>query len=344
MRDQQIVRRARLPQVVDAVFVAAITLLWATPHPSPAGESSQTTQRVATAFVGRPDGLLLTAFHVVKDAKEIAVSCPESGKANASVEQFSQANDLAILRVAEGKTPTYLSIAEQKATGLGEQVLTIGYPAPNVLGREAKLTNGVISSLSVAGDVTYMQISVPVHPGNSGGALINESGEVVGVVVATASTLPFLRETGTLPQNVSWAVKAAFAVPLFDQPPRVPPIAQRTEIIRRALRATCFVTVSVESPLPGAAAKRDGGLAGTTWSGVDTHRIPMRVVFESGGQVRLSLAKQWLVGTWRQDGDDVHFEVNDGYVKYEGAVFGSSMNGSARNRVGASWRWRIERE
>ncbi len=217
-----------------------------TPPGSGARAESKTIQRVGTAFVVRPDAFLLTAFHVVKDAKQIEVSCPESGKANAWVEQFSEANDLAVLRVAEGRTPTYLSIADQKSVSLGEHVFTIGYPAPNVLGSEAKFTEGVISSLSVGGDVGYMQISVPVQPGNSGGPLINGSGEVVGVVIATASALSFLKGTGTLPQNVSWAVKGAFAVPLFDPPPRSPRIADRGAVVRHALKATCSVTASVE--------------------------------------------------------------------------------------------------
>ena len=208
---------------------------------------SKTIDHVGTAFVVRPDGFLLTAFHVVKGAKEIEISCPESGKAKAWMEQFSEANDLAILRMAEGKTPTYLSIADQKSVRLGDQVFTIGFPVPTLLGGEAKFTEGVISSLSVGGDAGFMQISVPVQPGNSGGPLLNRSGDVVGVVVATASALSFLKGTGALPQNVSWAVKTAFAVPLFDAPPRSPLISERGMAVDHALKATCFVTASVES-------------------------------------------------------------------------------------------------
>jgi S1-C subfamily serine protease len=208
---------------------------------------TKTIQRVGTAFVVRPDGFLLTAFHVVKDAKEVEISCPETGKATAWVEKFSEANDVAVLRVAEGRTPTYLSLADQKSVSLGEQVFTIGYPAPDILGGEAKFTDGVVSSLSVGGDAGYMQISVPVQPGNSGGPLLNRSGEVVGVVVATASALSFLKGTGSLPQNVSWAVKGAFAVPLFDLPPAAPRVADHGSAVRRAVKATCSVTASVEA-------------------------------------------------------------------------------------------------
>ena len=143
-----------------------------------------------------------------------------------------------MLGVTGGKTPTYLSLADPKSVSLGEQVFTIGYPAPGLFGAEAKFTEGVISSLSVGGDAGYMQISVPVHPGNSGGPLINASGEVVGVVIATASALSFVKDTGTLPQNISWALKGSFAVPLFDAPPRLARAPDRAAAIRRTLKAT----------------------------------------------------------------------------------------------------------
>jgi len=216
------------------------------PATSTRAEAKTAIQQVGTAFVVRPDGYLLTAFHVVKGAKEIEISCPEIGKVAALVERFSEANDLALLRLVEGRTPTYLSLADQRSVNLGEQVFTIGYPAPDLLGNEAKFNEGTISSLSVGGDAGYMQISVPVHPGNSGGALLNRSGDVVGVVIATASALNFLKGTGTLPQNVSWAVKGAFAVPLFDSPPPSPRITDRGAVVRRAVKATCSVTASAD--------------------------------------------------------------------------------------------------
>jgi serine protease Do len=69
--------------------------------------------------------------------------------------------------------------------GLGDAVFTIGYPTPDLLGTDPKYTNGTVSALSgLRGDASYPQISVPIQPGHSGGPLINEEGDVIGVVVA----------------------------------------------------------------------------------------------------------------------------------------------------------------
>jgi S1-C subfamily serine protease len=192
--------RARLLSVVEALEKARRTTLaedikqqiatFASTPPtatsqapsSPAGVRSEgkSIQRVGTAFAVNSDGILITAFHVVKGAKVIELACPEIGTERAVIERFSVANDLAVLRISQRKTPSYLSIADQKSVTLGQQVFTIGYPAPDMLGSEAKFTEGVVSSLSVGGDAGYMQISVPVQPGNSGGPLLNGSGEVLG--------------------------------------------------------------------------------------------------------------------------------------------------------------------
>lgn len=57
-----------------------------------------------------------------------------------------------------------------------------------------------------------MQISVPVHPGNSGGPLVTEDGELAGVILSTAKAEQFFAATGVLPQNVNWAVRSVLGV------------------------------------------------------------------------------------------------------------------------------------
>jgi S1-C subfamily serine protease len=84
---------------------------------------------------------------------------------------------------------------------------------------------GEIASLSGAGDdPRYFQISVPVQPGNSGGALVDERGNVIGIVSAKLDAGAALAASGALPENVNYAVKSSF---LLSFPESVPAISTR---------------------------------------------------------------------------------------------------------------------
>jgi S1-C subfamily serine protease len=194
-----------------------------------------------TAFVVRPDGTLLSAFHVVQDAKNITVTCPDGPPIPGTVETMASTNDLAVLRISR-PTPSFLSLARPRSVRTGDAVFTIGFPATTILGSEPKFTDGSVSALSgPAGEATLLQITVPVQPGNSGGALLNNEGQVVGIVTSSAAIRPFITATGTLPQNINWAVKADYALPLFEQPAIQPLAASRTDAIDRGTKATCQI-------------------------------------------------------------------------------------------------------
>ena len=106
-----------------------------------------------------------------------------AGLISAKVVKVDAANDLALLK-AEGRFAA-LPVAASRGVKLGGTVATVGFPNIGLQGFAPKLAKGEIASLSGAGDdARYFQISVPVQPGNSGGALVDERGNVVGVVSA----------------------------------------------------------------------------------------------------------------------------------------------------------------
>jgi len=89
-------------------------------------------------------------------------------------------------------------------------VAAIGLPNIGLQGFAPKLAKGEIASLSGAqDDPRYFQISVPVQPGNSGGTLVDERGNVVGVVSAKLSARAALSTSGALPDNVNYEVKSS---------------------------------------------------------------------------------------------------------------------------------------
>jgi S1-C subfamily serine protease len=85
-----------------------------------------------------------------------------------------------------------------------------------------KLAKGEIAAISgFRDDPRYFQISVPTQPGNSGGALVDERGDVVGVVCAKLNAAAAILATGAVPENVNYAVKSTFLLGFLESAPEV---------------------------------------------------------------------------------------------------------------------------
>jgi S1-C subfamily serine protease len=169
-----------------------------------------------TGFFVSNDGYLVTNFHVIDGATSIIVVIPtDKRELKAVVVQSDPANDVAVLKVdaSTEAIPIAPSFNEVK----GEEVLTLGYPLIALQGQEQKATFGHINALSgIQNDIRFVQIDVPIQPGNSGGPLLNAKGEVVGVVTATLDQIVALRASGSLPQNVNYAVKIDYIIPALN--------------------------------------------------------------------------------------------------------------------------------
>jgi S1-C subfamily serine protease len=115
-----------------------------------------------------------------------------------------------------------LLIAASRTMKLGGTVATVGFPDISLQGFAPKLAKGEIASLSgVQDDPRYFQISVPVQPGNSGGALVDERGNVIGIVSAKLNASAALAASGALPENVNYAVKSSFLLSFLESVPDV---------------------------------------------------------------------------------------------------------------------------
>lgn len=175
-----------------------------------------------SGFFITQDGYFVTNYHVIRDASEIQLRDQKGRLHNAEVIRTDKANDLAILK-AEGNF-SYLPIANSRGIRRGSSVITVGYPHIDVQGLEPKVTEGIINSLSGIGDDPRVyQISAPVQAGNSGGPLVTNEGNVIGVVVSKLSASTMFKETGDIPQNVNYAVKSNYlseviaSIPELDQ-------------------------------------------------------------------------------------------------------------------------------
>ncbi len=199
-------------RIIGSVY-GATALLFLLSHPAWADLEIEST---GSGFVISKGGHVLTNHHVIKDCQQVRVTLPSGSGEAAIVMGTDQRNDLALL-----KLPTYqpkvASFREGRGVRQGDSVVALGFPLRGLLGSGANLTTGTISALAGPGDDTrYLQITAPIQPGNSGGPLLDQSGNVVGVIVAKLDAIRVARATGDIPQNVNFAINAALARPFLD--------------------------------------------------------------------------------------------------------------------------------
>lgn len=165
-------------------------------------------------------GYLVTAYHVIEGARKFSILLPDKSVISAQIVAADKANDLAILSAPLPMSASRgIAIAKAPAS-LGATVFTVGFPHPDMLGLKPKFTSGQVSSTAgLADDPRIFQISTPVQSGNSGGPLVNQNGEVVGVISAKLSATVVLEKTGDLPQNINYAVKARYLQGLLADVP-----------------------------------------------------------------------------------------------------------------------------
>ena len=193
--------------------------------PSAGGDSSAASiaqarpESSGTGFFITEDGYLITNQHVAGNGAQVRL-VTEAGLISANVVKVDAANDLALLKV-EGKFEP-LPVVSSRVVKLGSTVATVGFPNIGLQGFAPKLAKGEIAALSGAqDDPRYFQISVPVQPGNSGGALVDEHGNVVGVVSAKLNVAAAVATSGALPENVNYAVKSSFLLSFLESVPEV---------------------------------------------------------------------------------------------------------------------------
>lgn len=165
-------------------------------------------------------GYLVTASHVITDAKRIAVYDEGVLVGSATVVANDPANDLAVLKFKpKGATRLKILAIATKAPVLGRRVITIGYPEPDNLGQHIKVTSGEISSLAgYQDDLRFLQVSIPFQPGNSGGPVIAPDGAVVGI--AQSKLMRFDdNDSEPAPEMVNYAVKASYLRPMLEDLP-----------------------------------------------------------------------------------------------------------------------------
>lgn len=162
-------------------------------------------------IVSRERGLVLTNKHVVRGCAAVKVRTAGGESRAATVRALDQDDDLALIETRLPGGPA-ASFRDDPAVRPGDDVVAVGYPLNGLLADQVNVSTGTVNALAgLYNDLHVLQMSAPVQPGSSGGALFDATGNVVGVVVTKLNAKLVADETGDIPQNVNFAVKAAVA-------------------------------------------------------------------------------------------------------------------------------------
>lgn len=201
-----------------------------------------------SGFLVHPSGFILTSAHVALNAARLTVMLHDGRKYLARVLDSYPDKDLALLKIDASDLPS-LPLADSSKVQHLDPVVIIGYPLADILGSEVSTSRGDISAIRSSPSGSLFQITAAVNPGNSGGPIIDEHGEVIGVVAAKLDSLAIAQTLDVVPEGISFAIPAQAASDLMEQVPRqksavtAPPaekLGQR-EIFRQSRNAVVLV-------------------------------------------------------------------------------------------------------
>ena len=147
------------------------------------GDDSRKKVGTGSGVIISPDGYIITNFHVIENSTEVIVTTNDNREYEAEIIGFDEVNDIAVLRIDTDSNLDYIFFGDSDSTLIGEWVLAVGNP----YNLNSTVTAGIISSKSRdlnefdQKNQSFIQTDAAVNFGNSGGALVNIQGELIGI-------------------------------------------------------------------------------------------------------------------------------------------------------------------
>lgn len=193
-----------------------------------------------SGFIVHSEGYILTSRHVAVGADRLEVVLADGSKHEAKLIASDETVDAAILKI-DGQNLPSVVLGNSDRMEVLDYVLAIGFPFGGAIGQSASAYEGKINAKADAPGAPRFQIDATINPGISGGPLLNEQGEVIGVIEAKLNARAFLELAGFVPERVAFAV----------------PINAVTNALKRAYPITAATTDSSRTKMePKAIFKR----------------------------------------------------------------------------------------
>lgn len=175
-----------------------------TPRPAAGGDAPvRKAKSTGSGFFVSSAGHLVTNEHVVRKCEEVFVK----GFGRAQVVEQDARNDLALLKLRPSKPVPFLKVRTAPVQ-LGQEVVVFGYPLSSILNNGLNVTTGIVSSeTGIRNDQRMIQFTAAIQPGNSGGPVVDRSGNLVAVVKAKFSDKFALDRGNFVPQNLNFGIR-----------------------------------------------------------------------------------------------------------------------------------------
>lgn len=217
------VRTAGVANAPDFSVAPPKTPTVSTAAKSSEGEAGTASEKPSKLINVNGTGFLISAIGHVVTNNHVISGCVGDIRGNLAGEPATtlrvvsedETNDLALLQA----TGAFKEPVRIRATAMhsGDAVIAIGYPYHGLLTSDFTVTTGIVNSLSgVLNDTRFLQISAQIEPGNSGGPLLDASGNLVGVVAEKLNAVRFAKMMGDIPQNINFAIKTGVVRDFLD--------------------------------------------------------------------------------------------------------------------------------
>ena len=167
-----------------------------------------------SGFAVTSDGYVITNYHVIEGCTDVKIH-DKGNSILATLVTFDPNNDIALLK-GDFKPRSFYPLSRETPKLLTE-IYVAGHPFGNRVSTSVKVTKGIVSSLTgIYNNFSNLQIDAAIQPGNSGGPIMNDKGNVVGVAVEKLNFEAILEQFDSLPENVNFGVKANVVINILE--------------------------------------------------------------------------------------------------------------------------------
>jgi Trypsin-like peptidase domain len=288
-----------------------------------------------SGFIFHPDGYILTNYHVVADSAEHIVILSNGNRVTAKVVATDPKIDLALLKIPGSNFPV-LPLGESRKIAVLDTVVAMGFPMFSTIGYDVSAYDGKINAIRQSEHTALLQIDANINPGNSGGPLLNDRGEVIGVVVSKLNAMQLAKTMGAIPERINFAIPIDEAGPMirmaypagFTPSHRTTPLRDQ-EIFAQSKDATVLILspkkVQTAEQTPGRSQSPRNEPSSEFLGGQSTRPVAMKpsllafvqAFIQSGASDRLESVRQFYAQTVNYydkgavDGDFILSDLSD---------------------------------